>query len=199
MPLRAFTALCLLPLLLACTATGPQAVPDTVADAKASGAGHDADTGAQSASDAAQAPGSPDETASGRRPLPDDSVYPLLAAEFALRQRDYATAMDLYMEQAATLRDPAVSAHAMRLAQYLRREDAAGEAARLWVELAPLEPEPHDMLATILVRQGQLLEAVPHLALVARQNESNARFPILLNGFDDLPRAQQEALDAALG
>ena len=132
------------------------------------------------------------------RRLPDDSVYPLLAAEFALRKRDYQTALALYSEQAERLRDPAVSAHATHLAQYLQREDAAREAVTLWVELEPDNPEPHNTLATLLVREGRPLDAVPHLAVVARDNESNARFPILLNGFDALGPDEQQALSQAI-
>ena len=71
------------------------------------------------------------------RPLPDESVYPQLVAEFALRRREYGVALDEYMTQAPELRDPGVSAHATHLAQFMRREPEALEAAQLWVELEP--------------------------------------------------------------
>ncbi|MDP5053427.1 MAG: hypothetical protein NWP69_06545, partial [Congregibacter sp.] len=34
------------------------------------------------------------------RPIPPDSMYPLLLAEFALRRRDFDTALNTYLEQA---------------------------------------------------------------------------------------------------
>jgi len=201
MPLRPLIASCFIPTLLAC-AVQPQP-PAAAPAATLAQAAEAADLSAppeRPADEADTAPPTLDDSAYRR--LPDDSVYPLLAAEFALRKRDYPTAMDLYMEQAAKLRDPAVSAHATHLAQYLQREDAAREAVTLWVELEPDNPEPHNTLATLLVREGQLLEAIDHLAIVARDDESSARFPILMNGFDDLdPEEQQamvEALDALL-
>ncbi|MEQ8515280.1 MAG: tetratricopeptide repeat protein, partial [Chromatocurvus sp.] len=180
------------PAPVAPSATGSAAA--ATSDSAAPGGSGSPDS--ESAREAGDAPPTLPDTAYRR--LPDDSVYPLLAAEFALRKRDYQTAMTLYMEQAAKLRDPAVSAHATHLAQYLQREDAAKEAVTLWVELAPDNPEPHNTLATLLVREGRLLEAVPHLAAVARDDESNARFPILLNGFDALTTGEQQDLMHAL-
>ena len=100
------------------------------------------------------------------RPIPDASVYPLLLAEFALRRRDFDTALNTYLEQADVLRDPAVSAHATHLAQFLQREREAFRAVRLWVELEPDNLEANSTLATLLARQGRNREALPHLAVV---------------------------------
>ena len=69
------------------------------------------------------------------RAIPDDSVYPLLLAEFALRRRAYDVALVQYLEQAPKLRDPGVSAHATHLAQFMANEQAAQEAVQLWIEL----------------------------------------------------------------
>ncbi|MDG2272288.1 MAG: hypothetical protein P8L39_08290, partial [Halioglobus sp.] len=40
----------------------------------------------------------------GERPFPDDSIYPLLVAEFALRRQSYELALEQYMSQASALR-----------------------------------------------------------------------------------------------
>ena len=198
------TSLCL---LLAC-AGQPATPPASIAATDESAAADESSMASGAPESSAPAPDSEPTATSVEPPpalpektlrrLPDDSVYPLLAAEFALRKRDYPTALALYSEQAEKLRDPAVSAHATHLAQYLKREDAAREAVTLWVELEPDNPEPHNTLATLLVREGRLLDAVPHLAVVARDDESNARFPILLNGFDALDPERQQALTQAL-
>lgn len=131
------------------------------------------------------------------RPIPAASVYPLLAAEFALRRRDYETALDLYREQAPLLRDPAVSAHTTRLAQYLQRGEAALESATLWATVAPVDPEARDTLATLLMRAGQSPEALPHLVAVA-EARGDARFPALLQGFDDLDDEAKLDLEQSL-
>jgi tetratricopeptide (TPR) repeat protein len=142
----------------------------------------------------AAAPATPPPPPVPERPIPEASVYPLLVAEFALRRRDFDTALALYLQQAEILRDPAVSKHATNLAQYLQREREAFRAVRLWVDVEPENVEANATLATLLARQGRTLEAMPHLALVARSGEA-AKWPLLLNRFKALPAAQQRALD----
>ncbi|MFK8042452.1 MAG: hypothetical protein AB8B76_08940, partial [Congregibacter sp.] len=129
------------------------------------------------------------------RPIPESSVYPLLLAEFALRRRDFDTALDTYLDQADVLQDPAVSAHATHLAQYLQRERGAFRAVRLWVELEPDNVEANSTLATLLARQGRNREALPYLATVARAGEK-AKFPVLLNRYKALRPADQVGLDS---
>lgn len=129
------------------------------------------------------------------KPIPADSVYPLLVAEFALRRRDFETALGIYLQQAELLQDPAVSAHATHLAQYLRREREAFRAVRLWVELEPGNLEANGTLASLLARQGRNREALPHLLRVARGGES-AKFPVLLSRFKSLAPQEQRGLDA---
>ncbi|MEM9313381.1 MAG: tetratricopeptide repeat protein [Pseudomonadota bacterium] len=131
------------------------------------------------------------------RPIPEASVYPLLLAEFSLRRRDFDTALKTYLEQAEILRDPAVSAHATHLAQYLQRERDAYRAVRLWVELEPENVEASETLGRILARRGRTRDALPLFALVARSGEA-APFPLLLNGYKNLPPGEQAALDYAV-
>ena len=131
------------------------------------------------------------------RPIPQASVYPLLLAEFALRRRDFNTALETYLEQAEALRDPAVSAYTTHLAQYMRREREAFRAVRLWAEIEPASVEANHTLATLLAHQGRTREALPHLAIVARSGEA-AKFPVLLNGYKTLSPPQQTALDSAV-
>jgi tetratricopeptide (TPR) repeat protein len=127
------------------------------------------------------------------RPIPDDSVYPLLVAEFALRRRAYDVALENYRVQSRILNDAGVSAHTTHLTQFMRREDAALEASQQWVALDPDNIEGQNTLATLLVRQGRSLEALPHLAAVQRLG-GEARFPALLNGFERLNTQQRAEL-----
>ncbi len=130
---------------------------------------------------------------SPERAFPNDSLYALLVAEFALRRHAYDVTLEQYMQQAAVLRDPGVSAHATHLAQYLQREDDTLQSAQLWVELEPNNAEANNTLAALLVHQGQAIAALPHLVVVERQTRS-ANFPMLLNGFGQLSDAQRSEL-----
>jgi tetratricopeptide (TPR) repeat protein len=127
------------------------------------------------------------------RPFPNDSLYALLVAEFALRRRAYDVTLDQYMEQAPLLRDAGVSAHTTHLTQFLQREQEALQSAQLWVELDPNNAEANNTLAELLARRGRTVEALPHLAVVERQAGS-ANFPILLTGFEQLGDEQRAEL-----
>ena len=139
----------------------------------------------------------PDSTAAAAKPperaFPDDSVYPLLLAEFALRRRAYDVALEQYSEQAPRLRDAGVSAHTTHLAQFMGREDAALESVQLWIELEPENIEANNTLSILLIRKGRAAEALPHMALLADKGEE-VNFPALLSGFQELAPDQREAL-----
>ena len=131
------------------------------------------------------------------RPFPDDSLYPLLVAEFALRRNNYKLALENYREQAMQLRDPGVSAHTTRLAQFLREDDVAIEASRLWVELEPEQLEARLTLANLLAKQGRSPEALPHMVALQRAG-GTANFSALAHGFDRLSAVQQQELQRAI-
>ena len=139
----------------------------------------------------------PEATAEAAKPperaFPDDSIYPLLLAEFALRRGAYDVALEQYMEQAPRLRDAGVSAHTTHLAQFMRREDAALESVQLWIELEPENIEANNTLSILLIRRGRAVEALPHMALLAEKGEE-VNFPALLSGFQELSPDQRQAL-----
>lgn len=131
------------------------------------------------------------------RRIPDDSVFALLLAEFAIRRRHYDVALEQYEEQAPLLRDPAVSAHATRLAQYLQDDAAALAAAELWAELDPGSVEANNIAANYLARSGRPNAALPYLVNVERL-QPGANFPILIASFAQLPQAEKDELAASL-
>ena len=149
-------------------------------------------TGPEQPPEAAAAP-PPAPPPPPERAIPDDSVYPLLLAEFALRRGAFDVALEQYSAQAPLLRDPGVSAHTTHLAQYLAREQEALEAAQLWVELEPDNLEANNTLAILLIRQGRNVQALPHFALLARAGEE-VNFPTVLNDFEQLSPAEQAEL-----
>ncbi|MFK7975030.1 MAG: tetratricopeptide repeat protein [Halioglobus sp.] len=129
------------------------------------------------------------------RPFPEDSIYSLLVAEFAIRNKAYDVALDNYMEQAPILRDRGVSAHATHLGQYMQREAEALEAVSLWTELEPNNAEANLTRGNLLVRRGEPLAALPHLA-TAQRNGAKVHFPATLSGFRKLnPQQRAELLD----
>lgn len=161
-------------LLTACSNIAPEPVPDEVAIVDV-----------------------PEPQPVAERPIPPDSVYPLLVAEFALRRRAYDVALENYQAQSKILLEPAVSAHATHLAQFMQREEAALQAVLLWLQLEPDNVEANNTAATLLARQGRTLEAMPHLALVARSG-ATVHFPVLLTGFDKMQPADQAKLVAGI-
>lgn len=131
------------------------------------------------------------------RPFPDDSLYPLLVAEFALRRGDYDRALQNYLQQARELDDAGVSRHTTHLAQFLDDDAATLEAVQLWLAREPDALEANNTAANLLARQGQPLAAVPHMAVVARSGKQ-ANFPTLLQNYTDLSPEQRSQLDSAL-
>ena len=127
------------------------------------------------------------------RPFPEDSVYPLLLAEFALRRQDYRTALSNYMEQSRILQDAGVSRHTTHLAQFINDDPSALNAVRLWLEQEPDNLEANNTAATLMARSGEPLEALPHMAFVSRNNRQ-ANYPLLLQGFSKLDDTQQSKL-----
>lgn len=171
--LRLFTTMLGFALLAACAGSPPVAEPA-------------AQQTAASATGAALPP--PPE-----RPFPEDSVYPLLLAEFALRRQDYRTALSHYMEQSRILQDAGVSRHTTHLAQFINDDPSALNAVRLWLEQEPDNLEANNTAATLMARSGEPLEALPHMAFVSRNNRQ-ANYPLLLQGFSKLDETQQSEL-----
>lgn len=136
-------------------------------------------------------------TKAAERSIPPDSLYPLLVAEFALRQRAYDLALQQYMEQSTLLRDPGLSEHTTHLTQFLQRDDEALRSAQLWIELDPDSLEANQTLAEMLIRRGRNLEAVPLLATVQRES-GGANFPALMSGYGQLNGEQKAELEQAI-
>lgn len=138
----------------------------------------------------------PEETSPApvaERPIPPDSLYPLLVAEFALRQRAYDVALSHYLEQSQLLRDPAVSAHTTHLTQFLQQGSHALQSAQLWVELDPDSIEANHTLAELLIRQGRSVDALPYMAAVEREG-GTANFPALMSDYGQLSDDNRQQL-----
>ena len=127
------------------------------------------------------------------RAIPADSIYPLLVAEFAIRRRDYQTALDNYLIEASKLQDAGVSKHATHLAQFVQDNEQALAAVQLWLEQEPDNVEANNTAAILLAGARRPVSALPHMAFVARAG-NQANFPLLLQGFGQITPEQQSQL-----
>ncbi len=90
-----------------------------------------------------------------------ESLLQLLQAEMAGQRRQFDVALEIYLQQAKLTRDPAVAERATRIAQYLQRPDDMLQAARLWIEAQPDNPEPYQLAAGLLLHEGDYTAALP--------------------------------------
>ena len=95
--------------------------------------------------------------------LTGDMLYKFLVAEFAGQKGDLGVAVHNYLDLARETRDPLVVERATRIAVFARDFKAAAEAARLWVQLDPGNPDPQQVLAVMALRKGDVNGALNHL------------------------------------
>ncbi len=129
--------------------------------------------------------------------IPDDSLLPLLNAEFALRERQYDYALALLAEQALTLGDIELTRRALKLAEFRERNDLALALAK---HLAALDEQDAAASATamaLLIRSGRPLEALGY-ARQAKSRGIRVNAPSLLADFERLSSAQQATLSAGI-
>ncbi len=99
-------------------------------------------------------------------PLSEDILYKTLVAEFAGQRGQLDVAVENYLELARMTRDPAYVERATRIAIYARNTEAATEVANLWVELDPLNPDAHQVLAVMNLRAGDVDKSLEHLKVI---------------------------------
>ncbi|UTW11478.1 tetratricopeptide repeat protein [Marinobacterium rhizophilum] len=90
-----------------------------------------------------------------------ESLLQLLQAEIAGQRRQFDVALEIYLQQARLTRDPGVAERATRIAQYLQRPDDMLQAAELWIEAQPDNPEPYQLAAGLLLHEGDYEAALP--------------------------------------
>ena len=133
----------------------------------------------------AEAPATRPET-----PIPDDSLLPLLQAEFALRQRDFNQGLALLAEQAVLLEDPALARRALRLAEFVNDTD---QAAMMAVRLVALDPGDGAAAAAAsgwLSRAGRPVDAV-YYAQLAFEHGHPVNVATNLGTYDALDEGSQ--------
>ncbi|MET0379560.1 MAG: tetratricopeptide repeat protein [Spongiibacteraceae bacterium] len=127
------------------------------------------------------------------RPFPAATFYDLLVAEFALHRGEYELALGNYLEQAQATHDVAVTERATRIAQFVKSDRAALEAAKLWVEVEPDDPEAQFTLGSQLAKAQQPLAALPHMAKVL-ESGARANFAVIAASAAALPIEDRQQL-----
>ena len=140
----------------------------------------------------AEAPPTPPET-----PIPDESLLPLLQAEFALRQRDFDQGLALLAQQAVLLEDPALARRALRLAEFINDADRAAMMAVRLVELDSDDGAAAAAASGWLSRAGRPVDAVYYAKLAFEQGHP-VNVATNLGTYDALDEGSQLAIAEAI-
>ncbi len=130
-------------------------------------------------------------------PIPDDSLLPLLQAEFALRQRDFDQGLALLTEQAVLLEDPALARRALRLAEFINDADRAAMMAVRLVELDSDDGAAAAAASGWLSRAGRPVDAVYYAKLAFEQGRP-VNVATNLGTYDALDEGSQLAIAEAI-
>jgi tetratricopeptide (TPR) repeat protein len=98
--------------------------------------------------------------------LTEDIMFKVLVAEVAGQRGKIDIAIENYLDLARSTRDPVVIERATRIAVYARDNDAAYEAASLWLEVDPENPDAHQVLTVMTFRRGDIDQALYHLEII---------------------------------
>lgn len=108
--------------------------------------------------------------------MTEDILYRLLVAELAGQRGRIELALDNYLELAREVPDPRIAERATGIAVFAKRDAEAREAARRWVQLAPADLEARQVLAALLIRNGEVDQALHHLELVMSSSKEGAGY-----------------------
>jgi len=103
--------------------------------------------------------------------LTEDILYKLMVAEIAGQRGQLNISVENYLDLAKSTRDPEIASRATRIAVYARQDQAAFEAAKIWVELDPENTDAHQVLAVMAVRDGDLETAMLHFDFILKNSE----------------------------
>jgi tetratricopeptide (TPR) repeat protein len=103
--------------------------------------------------------------------LTEDILFKILLAEIAGQRGKIDIAVENYLDLARTTRDPVVVERATRIAIYARNNEAAFEAAMLWLELDPESPDAHQVLTVMTIRKGDIDQALHHLEIILQSSK----------------------------
>src|SRR5262249_30675114 len=95
--------------------------------------------------------------------LTEQLLFKIMVAEVALQRGQPQIAVSAYLELARETRDPRIAQRATEVAWNARFISAALEAAGIWLQADPTSTQARQIVATLLVNQSQLADAIPQL------------------------------------
>lgn len=107
--------------------------------------------------------------------LSGEVLFYLLSAEIAGHRGRVDLSAAYYLKAAELSRDTEVAQRATRIAVYARDDKRALKAASLWQSLEPEDAEAHQVLAALLVRNGQADKALEHFEFVLQHTQQSER------------------------
>jgi tetratricopeptide (TPR) repeat protein len=107
----------------------------------------------------------PDDAAESLEPTnySVNTFYALLVAEMAGQRQLYDVALGNYLLESHRTQDAGVTARATQIAQFIGADQAALDAATLWVKLDPKNPLAQQALSSELVKAARFSESALHL------------------------------------
>jgi tetratricopeptide (TPR) repeat protein len=123
-----------------------------------------------------------------------EPLFRLLVAEFAGQRGRLDLAVEHYVATAKQLQNLEVAKRATRISVFARNNQAALEAAKIWVAQDPDDTEARQILAAMYIRGGDADSAIPHLEYVlnAEAESSDRQLRMIAN----LLRREEDKLTA---
>ena len=106
--------------------------------------------------------------------LSQATLFKLLLAEIALQRGQVNVAVQSLLEAARETKDPRIAQRATEVAWNARFIRVALETAGIWLAAEPESSQARQVIAALLVNQGRLAEAQPHLAQSLAADPQNA-------------------------
>ena len=106
--------------------------------------------------------------------LTSQLLYEFLVAEIAGQRGDLQVASEAYLDLAKTTHDPRIAQRATEVAMFAHQAAAARAAANIWLDVQPDSLNAQKSLAALLVSDGKLNEARPHLEKLIAAEGNNA-------------------------
>lgn len=146
------------------------------------------DREAQARENASTEPMLPQSEKSATPALPNisnDLMYKMLVGEIAAQRGEYVLAAQSFLTVAKETRDEGLAERATRFALFAQDKEVSLQATLLWASLDPNNPQVKQILTGLLLKQGQIEQAVSNLGN-------------LLESLKNDPQQQQEVLSALL-
>ena len=116
------------------------------------------------------------EKLTSKRPkikLSKDILFKIMVAEIAGHRGKIETTTRHYLDLARATLDPLIVERATRIAVYSRNDEASFEAAKLWADIEPKNPDPHQVLTVMYLRQSNLNKALNHLEIILKVSDGD--------------------------